>query len=118
MTDDELIAEILVAAKRLQDIQTRGDFDSNDLAQLATERLIEIIGDMVGHFSLEFQAAHPEIEYRNAKRMRNVLAHHYLKLEPEKILNAVDRSIPTLVAQLRAIANQATSSNPSSEEPN
>ncbi len=89
MTDDELAAEIISHAARLQRIVSTGDFYTDDATQLATERLVERIGDMVGHFSPEFRATHPQIDYQRAKRMRNILAHHYLKLHPEKILNAV-----------------------------
>lgn len=105
MTDEELAAEIISHVVRLERIVSLGDFHTDDATQLATERLLERIGDMVSHFSAEFRAAHPEIEYHGAKRMRNILAHHYLKLEPEKILNAVNQSIPALASQLRAITD-------------
>ena len=108
MTDDELIVAILRAADELKDERFQHDFYSDFMPRRAAERLVEIVGDMISRFSDEFKAAHPEIEYRNAKRMRNILAHHYNKTAADRVWESVHVDIPELARQLNgiAIANQ------------
>lgn len=104
MTDDDLIVAILSAADELTDERFRTDFFADFMARRAAERIIEIVGDMVGRFSSEFQAAHPEIEYRDAKATRNHLAHQYLDVDAELLWGVVHHEIPRLAAQLNAIS--------------
>ncbi|MCY3850282.1 MAG: DUF86 domain-containing protein [Acidimicrobiaceae bacterium] len=106
MRDDDLVAAILEVADELDEIRRRGReaFEQDPVVRRACERLVEIIGDMVGRLSEEFQRDHPELRYRGAKGMRNILAHHYLKVRQEDVWNAVEDAVPTMGAQLRAIA--------------
>ena len=103
MTDDELLVAILETAQELDDERFR-HLARDIVVRRAGERIVEIIGDMVGQFSPEFQSAHPGIEFRGAYRMRNILAHHYMKVATDRVSEVIKRDIPQLVAQLEAIA--------------
>ena len=106
MKDGELIAAILRTAGELDGIRSRGRaaFDHDPVVRRACERLVEITGDMIGSFSPEFQQEHPELPYREAKGLRNILAHHYLVVRQENVWVAVEESVPAVAAQLGAIA--------------
>lgn len=55
------------------------------------------------HVSPDFQAAHPEIPWRQIVGQRNVLAHDYGEIEPALIWNVVSRRLPELVERLEAL---------------
>lgn len=103
MTDDDLIEAILDAAKELEDERFDHDLGTDIVVTRAAERLVEIIGDMVSRFSDSFKAAHPEIEYQDAKRMCNILAHHYQKVAAARVGETIRVDIPELVAQITDI---------------
>ncbi|MDE0700070.1 MAG: DUF86 domain-containing protein [Acidimicrobiaceae bacterium] len=113
MRDDDLIAAILGAANELNEIRNRGRtaFETDPVNRRACERLVEIIGDMVGSFSVEFQQAHPELRYRDAKGMRNLLAHHYLKVRQDRVWDVVDNVVPMISERLREIASDRAVDN-------
>ena len=45
------------------------------------ERNFEILGEAARHVSIEFQQAHPEIDWRNSIGVRNIIAHRYKKVD-------------------------------------
>ena len=71
--------------------------------RLAVERRVEIIGEAARRISGEFKSAHPEIPWQPIIGQRNVLAHEYGEIEPERIWNLAVRAIPGLIAQLEPL---------------
>ncbi len=96
MNDTELIKVILELADELSGITARGRdaFDQDVVTKRACERVVEIIGDLVGQFSEEFREAHPEVRYRGAKGIRNVMAHQYLMVDSKRLWEAATLSVP------------------------
>ena len=45
--------------------------------QRVVERNFEILGEACRRVSVEFQQAHPEIDWRNTVALRNIIAHRY-----------------------------------------
>jgi uncharacterized protein with HEPN domain len=77
----------------LQDLATRR----------AIERCVELIGEAADHVSETFRGSHPEIPWREIIAQRHRLIHGYRDIDPERIRNVVDRRLPALAEQVRAL---------------
>jgi uncharacterized protein with HEPN domain len=73
------------------------------LVQRAVERELEILGEAARRVSAEFQQAHPEIDWRNAIGLRNVIAHRYDQVDQEIVWRIVVSILPTLREQLETL---------------
>ncbi len=54
---------------------TQTEFMDDEVIQSAIIRQLEIAGEAAGRLSEEFRQAHPEIEDRRLKALRNILIH-------------------------------------------
>ena len=54
------------------------------------------IGELSTVLSDGFKDAHPEMPWRDIKRMRNIVAHHYGSFNREMLWNTVQTDIPQL----------------------
>lgn len=79
------------------------EFISDKLKRLAVERAMEIIGEAAKRVTAEFQAAHPEIPWREIIGQRNVLAHEYGDVVPEQIWKTGTEEVPRLAERLKEI---------------
>lgn len=48
----------------------------------------------------DFRHSHPHIAWRQIRGMRNLLAHHYDKINTEEVFEALTTSVPRLIDQL------------------
>jgi uncharacterized protein with HEPN domain len=71
--------------------------------QSAVERQLGILGEGVRRISIEFQQFHPEIDWRNAINLRNILVHRYDQVRPEVIWNIVTGVLPSWLVQVEAL---------------
>jgi len=71
--------------------------------QSAVERQLGILGEAARRVSIEFQQLHPEIDWRNAINLRNILVHRYDQVRPEVIWNTVTSILPSLLVQVEAL---------------
>lgn len=62
----------------------------------ATERLLEIIGEAANSLSMDRKSAYPNVDWRSIGRLRNLLAHHYFRTDPELIWTYATREVPQL----------------------
>jgi uncharacterized protein with HEPN domain len=80
---------------------------TNYLADLATrralERCVELIGEAASHVSDAFQAAHPEIPWREIIAQRHRLIHGYRDVDPERIRNVVESRVPALLHAIESL---------------
>lgn len=79
------------------------DYLKDRKLQLAIERLIEIIGEAANRLSAGFTEKHPEIPWRKIVAQRNVIAHEYGEIKPERIWTVVSLNIPELLEKLEKI---------------
>ena len=100
--DERLIADILDAAEQLTQIVEAGEkrFSEEWLLRRAAERLLEIIGKAANNLSDDFLARNPHLQIRAAKRMRDLLAHHYGKVDYSQVWSTISVSVPDFVADL------------------
>lgn len=79
--------------------------------QDAVIRNLEIPGEAannVERFAPEFAAAHPEIPWSDAYRLRNQVAHGYFKVDFEVVWRTILQDLPELRRQLMALPRQPT----------
>ena len=72
-------------------------------AQLAVERLVEIIGEAARRVSDACRQAHPEIPWRGIIAQRHVLAHEYGEIQHERIWALVTKHLPELIGLLEPL---------------
>jgi len=103
-SDDQRVQDILDAADEVLDIAKVGQdaWDKDRLRQLATERLLEIVGESANSLTDEFRARHPAVPWRDIIGLRIVLAHHYHRVDPRQVWIIATRELPLLAAQLRS----------------
>lgn len=72
-------------------------------AQLVAEALIHRIGEAVTRLPEDFTDAHPDVSWRQMKRMRNVVAHEYGYIDYRIVWRALHRDLPQDVAVIERI---------------
>jgi uncharacterized protein with HEPN domain len=96
---------MLEAIERIEAQAARGRsfLASEELAQAAVIRWIEIIGEAARGVTTELREAHPEVPWRRMVAMRNVLVHGYFDIDVDLVWSVAQNDLPRLEAQIRAI---------------
>jgi uncharacterized protein with HEPN domain len=71
-------------------------YDLTEIEFQGILRCLELIGEASKSLSEEVKNKYPEIPWRAIGDMRNVLAHQYFEVDPEKIENVINDSLNTL----------------------
>jgi len=82
---------------------TYQDFLSDARVQRAVERDLEILGEAARRTSSGFQAAHPEVAWRDIIGQRNILAHDYGNVLPERVWESATQDLASLVEVLEKL---------------
>ena len=88
------------AAVRFVGTKSLNEYSADEMLQAAVERKIEIIGEASRRVSESFKAAHQEIPWKSMVAQRNVMAHEYGEVRPERIWGVVKVRLPELISQL------------------
>lgn len=101
-SDDQRLEDIFEAASVLASIVARGrvEFDSDLVTRLASERLMEIIGEATRKLSDAFKDSHSEVQWRDIADMRILVAHLYHRVDSDQIWAMAETSVPELVERL------------------
>lgn len=101
-SDEQRIADIAEAAAQIAEVVARGRdaWDEDRIAQLAVERLLEIVGESARAMTDEARAAHPSVPWTDIVGLRTVLAHHYHRVDPAQVWTIAAIEMPKLVAEL------------------
>lgn len=84
------------------------------MSMQATLRDIEIIGEAVKNLPEEFKVSHPLVPWRSIGRVRDLLAHVYFAIKPERIWEILDSDIAELDTEVKKILELL----PEESEPN
>ena len=102
--------DMLDAARSVREFaggRTRDEFLSPDreaeMARLAIERKLEILGEAAGRVSEEFRNNHPEIPWKEIVGLRNVISHQYDKVDYMEVYTIVRERIPDLIALIEPL---------------
>ena len=99
--------DIVEAAKLIGeyvDGKTFVDFAAQTVLQDAVIRRLEIIDEAAKCVSGSFKAAHSEVEWRKLARMRDLIAHHYRKVDLATVWDIARTHVPRLSRLVHAIA--------------
>jgi len=80
--------------------KTYDDLLADDMMCYAVVYNILAIGGATYHLTKAFQLEHPETEWGDIMRMRNVLAHDYYKLKLQTVWEVVQHDFPPLREQV------------------
>ncbi len=78
-------------------------FAEDELRFRAVERCLEIVGEAAGKVSAKTKLDHPQLAWREASDMRNLLIHGYRSVRPEIIFRTVREDIPVLIRLIDTI---------------
>ena len=70
------------------------------LLRNAGERIVIKVSTVVERLPAEFTAEHPQVEWVKIQRMRNLVAHHYDKVQADFVWATLAHRIPGLVADV------------------
>ena len=103
--DWERVDDILEACHKLEEIAAlgRSEYDRRWMLRSAAERQLEIIGQAAIHLSDEVIGANPELPIKQAKGLRNVIAHEYFRVNHDRVWNVMVNRVPELVTALSRI---------------
>ena len=87
-------------AVQFLDGRSLDQFLDDELVQAAVIRCAEVIGEAARLISDETRSREPAIPWRLIIGMRNVLAHEYGVVMPEKVYEVVTRHVPELLERL------------------
>ena len=101
--DPAYLWDMLQAAREIDAMLKDYDlpaFLADRVMLLAIERSIEIIGEAACRVSATYQAAHPEIPWREIIGQRNILAHEYGQIDHELLYKTAKQDVPALIVQI------------------
>ena len=70
------------------------------LLRNAGERILIKVATVAEKLPEEFKAEHPDVDWVGLNRMRNLVAHHYDKVNDDLVWQALTVRVPSLVAAL------------------
>jgi len=101
--DRSLLLDMLLAARDAAAFVAglgEAEFRQSRLHQNAVIRSLEVIGEAAGKISDAFQAAHPEIPWREITGMRHRLIHGYAEIDLGLVWSVVSGKLDPLTATL------------------
>jgi uncharacterized protein with HEPN domain len=55
-----------------------------------------VIGEMVDRISETFKNAHPDVDWKQIKGLRNIIAHDYFGVDAEELWQIIKKQVPSL----------------------
>lgn len=107
MKEDRLYLEHILQSVNRIIKYTKGlsekDFDTDDMAQDAVIRQLEIIGEATKRLSKEFRESTPSIPWKDMAGMRDILIHDYLNVDLNVVWKTVKEYIPPLKSAIEKL---------------
>ena len=109
-SDRERLADILEAIYQIEKYASRGRdaFERDELVQNWVASHLQIIGEACASLSENLRGKHPEIPWRDIIGQRQVLVHHYFRVDLKILWSVVQDNLPTLKAQIGAMLAEAS----------
>lgn len=104
--DDALLLDMLLWVKKVRSFNagvSADEFVTDELRQSATLHALQVVGEAASKVSVDFQQAHPEIEWAKIIGLRHRLVHDYGRIDLSKIWEIVDQHVPPLIGILEPL---------------
>ena len=85
---------------------SQSDLIGDDKTYDAVVRNLEIIGEAAKHISEDLRGQMPDIEWRKAAGLRDMLAHAYFGIDNDILWDVVQNKVPQLAKATRAFLNR------------
>ena len=107
----ERVRDMIEAIERIERYASRGReaFDSDELIQNWFVHHLQILGEAARAMPEDVKKAAPAIPWAKIVGMRHVLVHDYFGIDRDVVWNAVERELPQLAPELRALLNDLES---------
>ncbi len=100
------LADIVESCERLRrymDGVSYGDFLVDEMRIDAVARNLEIIGEAVKNLPEDAKMHRPDIEWKKIARFRDIIAHHYFKVDYDRVWDITQNKISDLEAAAKQI---------------
>jgi len=77
--------------------------DENEMARVAVERKLEVIGEAARWVTPAFRETHAEIPWKETVGLRNLISQEYNRVEYKEIFRIARKRVPELLNQLIAL---------------
>ena len=108
----EQFLEFADAAARLV-ARGRDQYDADEMLRFAAEALLHKVGEVVARLDRDdpaFIAAHPEVNWRPMKGIRNLVAHDYGAVDYDIVWNALRQSLPREALEVEQLVRERRTS--------
>jgi len=107
-SERERLLDVLEAIERIEKYASRGKpaFLGDELIQNWMVSQITVIGEACRALPEEFQAEHANVPWADIVAMRNILVHHYFGIDVDAVWSVVERDIPELKFNIKAILEE------------
>ncbi len=108
--DRILIGDMAAFARMALQFAGEGEMSEDvrlKMREFALTRAVEIVGEAAAQVGEQTREAYPEVPWKAAKNMRNVLIHQYGRVDMETVMDTVRRDFPPLVDQLASISMES-----------
>ncbi len=92
--------------------RTLDQFVADEAAFDAVLFNLQVIGEAVKRLPAEVRASLSEAHRQAPARLRDMIAHHYFALDPDIIWEVVNRHVPALLDEARALRDDADAQGP------
>jgi len=90
--------------------KNKEDFDNDEEVQDAVIRRLEIIGEAVKRLPQEFREQYPNVKWKSAAGMRDVLIHIYDEVDTTQVWLTITEVLPPFKAQIEEILKKLENS--------
>lgn len=101
------IAQSCEKISRFAEGLTQSDLIRDEKTYDAVVRNLEIVGEASKHIPDEIRKQLPDIEWRKAAGLRDMLAHVYFGIDNDILWDVVQNKVPQLAEAVRAFLNKA-----------
>lgn len=112
MTDKEIVfrlndmREFAVRAVRFVGDRAASDIAADDTISLALVRAVQIVGEAARKIPEETRQRAPEIAWRQAVAIRNILVHGYRDIDYEIVVDTVRHDFPGLIEAVERLLTE------------